>query len=84
MLKRVLPNLFSTTAHLPGTTHQTAHWISGTHFVYKMHINYVHLMALTKLCNIWLNFSTGISTMLGNSGIVIRDREQGGRDGPTC
>jgi len=30
----VLPNLFSTTAHLLGTTHQTAHCIAGTHFIH--------------------------------------------------
>src|SRR6218665_2575092 len=30
----VLPNLLSTTAHLFGTTQQTAHCISGTYFLY--------------------------------------------------
>jgi len=30
----VLLNLFSTTAHLFGTTQQTAHCISGTYFLY--------------------------------------------------
>src|SRR6218665_83540 len=34
----VLPNLFSTAAHLCGTAHQTAHYIYGTYFMYKTYI----------------------------------------------
>ena len=41
----VLPNLFSTAAHLFGTAHQTAHCIYGTYFKYKICIG-LHLVTL--------------------------------------
>jgi len=34
----LLPNLFSTAAHFLGTTHQTAHCIYRTYFIYKTYI----------------------------------------------
>ena len=75
--KPVLPNLFFnrgtlTSNHLPnGTLH---FWHSF--YIENLHSD-VHVCiwcSQTKSCNSWLNFSRGITTMLGNSGIVVRDR----------
>src|SRR6218665_174073 len=43
----VPPNLFSTTAHLLGTTHQTAHCISGTHFIDKTYVGLMMYMYMS-------------------------------------